>query len=137
MLGLVDPADPVIHAMSELGVIVLLFAIGLETELASLVRVGSSATTVAVAGVAVPFATGYFAAVGLGLATVPALVCGAALCLWHLRRHDSPGRNRRAEPVSRRDRGPVLRPVGRSCPRRHHRQAQRGDVRGCSALSAM
>jgi Kef-type K+ transport system membrane component KefB len=57
-----------------------LFAIGLETELSSLVRVGSVATTVAVAGVALPFGLGYFAVSALGLAPVPALVCGAALC---------------------------------------------------------
>lgn len=79
VLGLVNPADPVIHAMAELGVIILLFAIGLETELASLVRVGSVAGTVAIVGVAVPFALGYFAAIALGLAQIHALVCGAAL----------------------------------------------------------
>jgi Kef-type K+ transport system membrane component KefB len=80
VLGLVDPADPVIAVMAQLGVIVLLFEIGLGTELASLIRVGSTATTVAVAGVALPFTMGYFAAIGLGLTQVPALVCGAALC---------------------------------------------------------
>ena len=80
VLGLVDPTNPVIHTMAELGVIILLFAIGLETELASLLRVGAAATTVAVAGVVVPFALGYYSAVALGLPTVHALVCGAALC---------------------------------------------------------
>jgi Kef-type K+ transport system membrane component KefB len=79
-LGVVDPADPVILTMAEIGVIVLLFEIGLETELASLVRVGSVATTVALAGVVIPFGLGYFAAVLLGLDGVRALVCGAALC---------------------------------------------------------
>ena len=80
VLGLVDPADPVIATMSELGVIVLLFAIGLETELAAIVRVGGAATMVAMAGVAVPFGLGYASAAGLGLSTTSALVCGAALC---------------------------------------------------------
>jgi Kef-type K+ transport system membrane component KefB len=80
VLGVVDPADPVIATMAQLGVIILLFEIGLQTELAALIRVGSTATTVAVAGVALPFTMGYFAAIGLGLAQVPALVCGAALC---------------------------------------------------------
>jgi Kef-type K+ transport system membrane component KefB len=80
VLGLVDPADPVIATMAELGVIILLFAIGLETELASLIRVGSAATTVAVAGVAIPMVLGYFVAVALGLTQIQALVCGAALC---------------------------------------------------------
>jgi len=79
-LGLVDPADPVIHTLSELGVIVLLFAIGLETELASLLRVGGAATAVAVTGVVLPFALGYGAATALGVGFLPALVCGAALC---------------------------------------------------------
>jgi Kef-type K+ transport system membrane component KefB len=79
VLGIVDPANPVIHAMSEIGVIILLFAIGLETELASLVKVGAAAMTVAVTGVAVPFAFGYFAATAIGLEPLHALVCGAAL----------------------------------------------------------
>ena len=80
VLGLVNPADPVIHTLAEIGVIILLFEIGLETELASLLRVGPAAATVAIVGVAAPFALGYFAALGLGLAGVNALVCGAALC---------------------------------------------------------
>lgn len=79
-LGLVDPGHPVIATMAGLGVIILLFAIGLETELASLAKVGSVAATVAVAGVVAPFALGYFAVSALGVARTPALVCGAALC---------------------------------------------------------
>lgn len=80
VLGLVDPADPVIATMSELGVIILLFAIGLETELAAIIRVGGAATMVALAGVVIPFGLGYGSAIALGLSTMPALVCGAALC---------------------------------------------------------
>ncbi|MGH7677785.1 MAG: cation:proton antiporter, partial [Gemmatimonadaceae bacterium] len=80
VLGLVDPADPVIATLSELGVIVLLFAIGLETELAAIIRVGGAATTVAMAGVVLPFGLGYASAIALGLTTTSALVCGAALC---------------------------------------------------------
>jgi Kef-type K+ transport system membrane component KefB len=80
VLGILDPTDPLIASMAEIGVIVLLFAIGLETELAALVRVGTAATTVAVAGVILPFALGYVASTALGLDLIPALVCGAALC---------------------------------------------------------
>lgn len=80
VLGLLDPADPVISALAEIGVIVLLFAIGLETDLTSLARVGRTAAVVAVAGVVLPFGLGYVVATALGLAPVPALVCGAALC---------------------------------------------------------
>ena len=79
-LGLVDPANPVIATIAELGVIVLLFAIGMETELTSLLRVGGAATIVAVAGVVAPMLLGYFTSTALGLTPVEALVCSAALC---------------------------------------------------------
>src|ERR1044071_9638577 len=49
-LRLVDPSANVIHLMAQLGVILLLFLIGLETELAKLVASGLSAAVVAVAG---------------------------------------------------------------------------------------
>ncbi|HYD51854.1 MAG TPA: cation:proton antiporter [Gemmatimonadaceae bacterium] len=80
VLGILNPQDPVIHAMAELGVIVLLFAIGLETNLKSLTSVGSTALTVALVGVVLPMAGGYYTARALGLEVIPALVCGAALC---------------------------------------------------------
>ena len=79
MLGILDPADPVIHALAELGVLVLLFEIGLHTDLKSLVKVGNEAMTVAVVGVVLPFALGYGVAAALGLSAIPAIVCGAAL----------------------------------------------------------
>ncbi len=78
--GLLDPNDPVIHALSELGVIILLFEIGLHTDMRSIARVFGAATTVAIVGVALPFILGYAAVVGLaGLERIPALVCAAAL----------------------------------------------------------
>ncbi|MBX6332039.1 MAG: cation:proton antiporter, partial [Gemmatimonadaceae bacterium] len=79
LLGVLDPSDPIIRALSEIGVIVLLFEIGLHTDLRELVSVGASAMTVAVVGVAVPFALGYGVAHLLGLGVVPAIVCGASL----------------------------------------------------------
>ena len=80
MLGVIEPADPVIHAMAEIGVIVLLFETGLHTELRSLLDVGSSAATVGLAGVVIPSVLGFFLARLLGVAIVPAVVCAAALC---------------------------------------------------------
>jgi Kef-type K+ transport system membrane component KefB len=80
VLGIVDPGDPIIHALAEIGVVVLLFATGLHTEVRSLVSVGTAAMTVALAGVALPFAGGYFAALAFGTSQSTALVCGAALC---------------------------------------------------------
>jgi Kef-type K+ transport system membrane component KefB len=78
-LGILDPHEPVIAALSEIGVIVLLFEIGLHTDLESLLEVGSSALVVGLVGVIVPFALGYWVAHLIGLPVVPAVVCGAAL----------------------------------------------------------
>jgi Kef-type K+ transport system membrane component KefB len=79
MLGLVDPHQPVLHVLSELGVLILLFQIGLETDLKKLVAVGPAALVVAIVGVAVPFGLGYAASAALGLAPMVRLVMGAAL----------------------------------------------------------
>jgi Kef-type K+ transport system membrane component KefB len=79
VLGWLDPNTPAIHALSEIGVLVLLFEIGLHTDIRSLSSVGGSATTVAVVGVALPFASGYFAARWLGMPSLPSLVAAAAL----------------------------------------------------------
>lgn len=79
LLGILDPADPVIHALSEIGVLVLLFEIGLHTDLRALLGVGGTALTVGLAGVIAPFVLGYAAAAALGLGTLAAVVCGAAL----------------------------------------------------------
>jgi Kef-type K+ transport system membrane component KefB len=80
IFGLLDPKDPVILALSELGVIVLLFEIGLHTNLHSMGKVAGTATTVGLVGVIVPFALGDVAASTiLGLERIPALVCAAAL----------------------------------------------------------
>jgi Kef-type K+ transport system membrane component KefB len=79
VLGILDPADRVIHDLAQLGVIVLLFEIGLLTDLRSLAKVGKAATVVALIGVALPFAFGYTVCTMLGLSTVAAIVAGAAL----------------------------------------------------------
>ncbi|MGH7663900.1 MAG: cation:proton antiporter [Gemmatimonadaceae bacterium] len=79
VLGVVDPSDPVIFALAELGVIILLFEIGLHTDIGALVRVGRTASTVGLVGVAIPFGAGYLVVSALGLGMIPALVCGAAL----------------------------------------------------------
>ena len=49
----------VIHVLAELGVLLLLFEIGLETDIREMFRVGPAALAVAVVGVALPFAFGY------------------------------------------------------------------------------
>ncbi|CAN5739828.1 cation:proton antiporter [soil metagenome] len=79
LLGILDPQDPVIHAFAEIGVLVLLFEIGLHTDLASLIRVGPAALAVGATGVVLPFVMGYGVATLFGLANLPAIVAGAAL----------------------------------------------------------
>ncbi|HVZ49061.1 MAG TPA: cation:proton antiporter [Gemmatimonadaceae bacterium] len=78
-LGLIDAHDPVLGALSTLGVLVLLFEIGLHTDIRSLRRVGGQATTVAVVGVVVPFVGGYAGAKAMRFSQIEALVAGAAL----------------------------------------------------------
>lgn len=61
-IGLFDTIakDPIIAFIAELGVIVLLLQIGLETRLADLVKVGARATAVGGVGIVIPFVLGAF-----------------------------------------------------------------------------
>ena len=54
-----DPLTDVIRLLAEVGVAVLLFEIGLETDLKAMARVGAAAMSVAIVGVALPFALGF------------------------------------------------------------------------------
>ncbi|HEU5262180.1 MAG TPA: cation:proton antiporter [Gemmatimonadales bacterium] len=54
-----DPLSGVIRLLAQVGVVVLLFEIGLETDLKAMARVGGAATSVALVGVAVPFFLGF------------------------------------------------------------------------------
>ena len=78
-LHLVDPHEDTIHLLSELGVILLLFVIGLETDLKKLMQVGGSATAVAVVGVALPFIGGALFGHFMGMRLMIAVFLGAAL----------------------------------------------------------
>lgn len=53
-----DPLTEIITVFAEIGVVILLFEIGLETDLKQLFKVGPGATAVALVGVAVPMVTG-------------------------------------------------------------------------------
>ena len=79
VIGFIDPTLPPLHLIAEIGVVLLLFGIGLETDLKKLLSVGGAAFTVAVVGVLLPFALGYFVSRALGLELLPAVVAGAAL----------------------------------------------------------
>jgi Kef-type K+ transport system membrane component KefB len=79
VFGIFDPHNDVIHLLAELGVAILLFEIGLETELQQLFRVGTAAAAVALAGVVLPFALGYAVCRFLNLDSLVAIVAGASL----------------------------------------------------------
>lgn len=79
MLGLVDPDSKVLKAFAEIGVILLLFEIGLETDLVRLLRAGGTASVVAAVGVMLPFVLGYLLGRALGFDPRVALVVGASL----------------------------------------------------------
>lgn len=62
VLGIVPtggPAGEVVHVLAELGVLLLLFEIGLETDLREMFRVGTASLSVAAVGVALPFLLGF------------------------------------------------------------------------------
>lgn len=70
----------VITLLSELGVIILLFEIGLESDLKELIRVGPIAAVVAVVGVVAPFVAGTLGLVYIfNTPVIPAIFAGAAL----------------------------------------------------------
>ena len=65
LLGWIAPTEP-LENLSEIGVVLLLFSVGLETRFDDLKRVAGSATAVAVLGVLIPFACGTLWAHSIG-----------------------------------------------------------------------
>jgi len=78
LLGWVRTGD-IVFFLAEIGVIILLAQVGMETDIDELRRVGRSSLSVGMIGVAAPMAMGYFAATALGESTNTALFVGAAL----------------------------------------------------------
>jgi len=70
----------VLSVLAEIGVIILLFEIGLESDLRELQKVGYQAAVVAVVGVVAPFALGTLGLMALfNMPAIPAIFAGAAL----------------------------------------------------------
>lgn len=78
-LHLVEPGDATIHLLAQLGVILLLFLIGLQTRLEPLLAVGPPSFVVAVAGVAATFAGGFALGKILGFPDLVSVFLGATL----------------------------------------------------------
>lgn len=77
VLALVKPDQ--VHTLAQLGVVFLLFRVGLEVKASDLAKVGRTATLVAVFGVVVPLAMGYGIYRWSGATTIESLFVGAAM----------------------------------------------------------
>ena len=78
MLGWIHPNE-VLTALSELGVMFLLFRVGLEVKSSELMKVGGTAMLVAVFGVLVPLAMGWAIMRAWGYPQVESVFVGAAM----------------------------------------------------------
>lgn len=78
LLNLIRPNDP-LALLAEVGVILLMFRAGLETDLVQMRQVGLAATVVALGGVLLPFGGGFALGRLFGLEMLPALFVGAVL----------------------------------------------------------
>jgi Kef-type K+ transport system membrane component KefB len=78
VLGWIHP-NTVLTALAQLGAILLLFEVGLETDLAGVLRVGGVALRVAATGVVLPFALGFVVAAAAGHPGLAGVFLGATL----------------------------------------------------------
>lgn len=78
LLGWVEPSE-LITILAEVGVIFLLFTVGLETKPQAIFQVGKRAVMVGVLGVVLPFVAGYAIAMWWDGSFVEAMFIGAAL----------------------------------------------------------
>jgi len=78
VLGWVKPNE-ITTTLAEIGVIFLLFTVGLETKPIAILRVGSKAALVAILGIIIPFAAGYVLMRLWGGNNVESLFIGTAM----------------------------------------------------------
>lgn len=78
LLHLVEPSE-IISLLAEVGVMFLLFNVGLETRPAAILKVGLRATVVAVLGVVLPFVCGWAIMNAWGATTIEALFIGTSM----------------------------------------------------------
>ncbi|MCX6650416.1 MAG: cation:proton antiporter [Methanomassiliicoccales archaeon] len=81
LMGLIDLDSDMDFFMilKNLGVIFLLFSVGLQTPFSTIRKIGGTAILVATCGVLLPFFAGYGLMVGLGYPLIESLFVGAAL----------------------------------------------------------
>ncbi len=79
LLRLVDPHNHILHTLAELGAVLLLFEIGLESDITELFRVGWRSLWVAIIGVVMPALLGFGVSLMLGQPAMVAAFIGATL----------------------------------------------------------
>ncbi|UOY94223.1 cation:proton antiporter [Ectobacillus sp. JY-23] len=78
VLGLVHDTE-ILGELSQIGVILLMFIAGLETDLDEFKRTGKASGIVGAAGVAIPLSLGYGAGIVLGMSNLEAIFLGLLL----------------------------------------------------------
>jgi Kef-type K+ transport system membrane component KefB len=83
IFGLINPLDTeafrIYKVLAEIGVIILLFTIGLQTKVDQIMKVGGTSLVVATLGVILPFFFGYLYTLTVEHSTVEAMFIGAAM----------------------------------------------------------
>ncbi len=79
LLGWVNGSDVTLQQIAGIGAVLLLFEVGLESDIYELFKVGKEAMWVATVGVVIPFLGGYLVAHVLGSSVIQSVFVGAAL----------------------------------------------------------
>ncbi|MGB5542616.1 MAG: cation:proton antiporter [Gammaproteobacteria bacterium] len=79
LLGLLQPSE-MLHLLAEIGIILLLFEVGLDSDVNRLIHAGAKSLTVAIGGFVVPFALGFGVShYTFGLPVLTSMVLGGTL----------------------------------------------------------
>src|SRR3972149_11903658 len=79
LLGIIEPGAT-FYLLAEIGILLLLFEVGLETDVGQIIRVGRQSFLVAATGVIVPAVSGFWVAHHwFGLPTIPSLFIGGTI----------------------------------------------------------
>ena len=78
-LGIVNPEQPVLVLLAQVGVTLLLFEVGLDSDLKSLFKVGPQALAVALVGIILPFGLGYGVIKFAGATNLVSVFTGASM----------------------------------------------------------
>jgi Kef-type K+ transport system membrane component KefB len=79
LFGFIEP-DATFHLLAEIGILLLLFEVGLETDVGRIIKVGVQSLLVAATGVVAPAAAGFYVAYSwFGLPLIPSLFVGGTV----------------------------------------------------------